>query len=431
MSSKGDKNAPDQRHSGKASQSHQIGDELAGRRGSGKTHRRWGGRRASGKSRRNSIRIKRLSIKGAEIEKEYEREVLQMASDIVHERTQTWNFARDSSGSEHNLPRFHLSELELGRMLGRGGFCIVKEIESVQLSDEICDDTAASTKNASSLYDRSYIASSYTLDGGARFCVKKLSNETCEQKERYLKGLVDLATELQILTVLKHPNIIRTWGKSQGDLIQKDIFIIIDKLCDTMKARLIKWKLDADKPWNRMMKKKSKKLYADRVVVAHHLSSAFKYIHSKRIIYRDLKPENIGFDVKGDVKLFDFGLAKELPCTGDDSENTLYKLSRKTGSVLFMAPEVMLGKPYNQKVDVYSFSILLWEMLTLKIPFAGYSVSMHRKKVAESGERPKIPDKLSSNIKGLLSKCWSEKIEERLFFEEINALLASEVSKEV
>jgi len=59
-------------------------------------------------------------------------------------------------------------------------------------------------------------------------------------------------------------------------------------------------------------KAKKKALAEERIVAAYGLAAAIQYLHNKKIVHRDLKPNNIGFDIRGDVKIFDFGLAKEL-----------------------------------------------------------------------------------------------------------------------
>merc|ERR1712183_1116963 len=110
-----------------------------------------------------------------------------------------------------------------------------------------------------------------------------------------------------------------------------------------------------------------------KMTSAYDLSDALGYLHGRGIIYRDLKPTNIGFDVRDDVKLFDFGLAKELdPKTKLDG--AVYNLSGNTGSLRYMAPEVAKEQPYNTSVDVYSFAILLWQICTLETPFNDFDI---------------------------------------------------------
>ncbi|ACI65481.1 predicted protein, partial [Phaeodactylum tricornutum CCAP 1055/1] len=104
---------------------------------------------------------------------------------------------------------------------------------------------------------------------------------------------------------------------------------------------------------------------------AYDLASALKYLHDLNIIYRDLKPDNIGFDVRGDVKIFDFGLAREYDRSISTSADGTYKMTGDTGSPRYMAPEVALEKPYNNSVDVYSFAILTWQILEMAMPFEG------------------------------------------------------------
>ena len=129
------------------------------------------------------------------------------------------------------------------------------------------------------------------------------------------------------------------------------------------------------------------------------------------------------------MKLFDFGLAKELPRRQDDPDGILYNLSARTGSLRYMAPEVALGRPYNLKADVYSFGILLWQMLSLQTPFDGYSIRVHKKKVVEDGARPNINTNWPTDVVFVMRQCWSEKIESRLNFGEIQKILKEVICK--
>src|SRR3569832_196919 len=111
---------------------------------------------------------------------------------------------------------------------------------------------------------------------------------------------------------------------------------------------------------------------------------------------QDIKLENIAFDVRGDVKVFDFGLSKSLSPSlkAKDAKGRPvygYNLTARTGSIPFMAPEVVECQPYDQKCDVFSFAILLWEILALKPSFRrGMRPSDYRDRVVYRGERPAI-----------------------------------------
>ena len=122
-------------------------------------------------------------------------------------------------------------------------------------------------------------------------------------------------------------------------------------------------------------------------------------------MYRDVKPDNIGFDVRGDVKLFDFGLAKELHPHQRRSDGT-FLLTEDTGSPRYMAPEVALGQPYSETADVYSFCILLWEMLSLDPPFKDFTMPLLTKSVYRGGLRPKCNTKWSRIVQRLLQHGW-------------------------
>lgn len=103
-------------------------------------------------------------------------------------------------------------------------------------------------------------------------------------------------------------------------------------------------------------------------------------------MYRDLKPENIGFDIRGDVKIFDFGLCKSLDHK-KKAKGYGYHLTARTGSTPYMAPEVCKGEPYDKEADVFSFAILMWEILSLNWAFNGFSRKEFYQRVALQHER--------------------------------------------
>lgn len=129
----------------------------------------------------------------------------------------------------------------------------------------------------------------------------------------------------------------------------------------------------------------------------------------------------------GDVKIFDFGLAKEFDPTKQDA-NGFYKMTGDTGSPRYMAPEVALEKPYDERVDVYSFCILLWQMLQLETPFEGYSMSMFNKKVVQGGFRPKCEPKWPAAIIDLLHRAWGD-ASKRPSMSDVASTLRNEISE--
>eukprot|EP00980_Cylindrotheca_fusiformis_P018709 scaffold6231_cov108-Cylindrotheca_fusiformis.AAC.5 len=113
------------------------------------------------------------------------------------------------------------------------------------------------------------------------------------------------------------------------------------------------------------------------------------------------------------VKLFDFGLAKELPTVGAD-EHGLYHFTARTGSPRYMAPEVAKGERYNESCDIYSFAILLWEILALKNAFMAYSVpGLYDCIFNAPYKRPPIDPKWHTSLKKLLHYAWSPMVEDR------------------
>ena len=96
-----------------------------------------------------------------------------------------------------------------------------------------------------------------------------------------------------------------------------------------------------------------------------------------------------------------------------------------------MAPEVALGKPYNETCDVYSFSILLWQMLKAETPFELYtSVKSFQNKVVKGGVRPAPDPKWATDVSDLLRRSWSPDIAQRPFMDEVCETLRGAINRD-
>ena len=204
-------------------------------------------------------------------------------------------------------------ELTLGRFLGRGGFCVVNEVSQVTEKENDPNKDASNgserddfTYSKSSgvnkkkpitkenegeesltaliIQDRKFIANKYMRNGDARYCVKRISDETYKNKDLFYKGVIDLVIETKILAVLHHPNIIKMRGIAHGNPYRKNNFIMLDKLYDTMPSRLRTWRMEAGKLKNKL-KKNAHKIFVKRLMVAYDLCSAFVYLHNHKYVY--------------------------------------------------------------------------------------------------------------------------------------------------
>eukprot|EP00549_Striatella_unipunctata_P025834 CAMPEP_0118702252 /NCGR_PEP_ID=MMETSP0800-20121206/17778_1 /TAXON_ID=210618 ORGANISM="Striatella unipunctata, Strain CCMP2910" /NCGR_SAMPLE_ID=MMETSP0800 /ASSEMBLY_ACC=CAM_ASM_000638 /LENGTH=307 /DNA_ID=CAMNT_0006603413 /DNA_START=110 /DNA_END=1030 /DNA_ORIENTATION=+ len=246
---------------------------------------------------------------------------------------------------------------------------------------------------------------------------------------------MDLVVEAKFLSSINHPNIVKLHGLPAADTkgfldgTFGGYFLLIDRLCETLDQKITSWEEEknsaasdvASPPQSRIgrfssnrgfgrttkaLSPREKISMAKRISVAYEISSALAYLHSKGIIFRDLKPENVGFDAHGVVKIFDFGLAKELdPKERVNRED--YAMTAGTGSLRYMAPEVALSKPYGLSADVYSFSILLWEMCSLEVPYATMNVEDHREFAMIRDVRPSLPTSWACSLRTFIKRMWS------------------------
>ncbi|XP_010431223.1 PREDICTED: serine/threonine-protein kinase STY17-like [Camelina sativa] len=151
------------------------------------------------------------------------------------------------------------------------------------------------------------------------------------------------------------------------------------------------------------------------------ISRAMEFLHSNGIIHRDLNPRNVLVTSDMEmVKLADFGLAREYTIGG---------MTCEAGTYRWMAPEVCSREPlkigekkhYDHKVDVYSFALIFWALLTNQTPFSGINRASALYFVKQ-GKRPSLKN-IPDEIVPILESCWAEDSEARLEFREITILL--------
>lgn len=314
---------------------------------------------------------------------------------LFPEKNRTDKMAAASSQPRIVAP-FDLDEMQIGTLLGTGAFSAVYEIVSFREDPELTPRFNVREQEA-----RKYLVNTAQLPveigdsvgskwaekhvGGSalrhrsasRYAIKHLRRGLVKEPERFERAAIDLVLEAQILLALSHPNIIslRGWSHQgvEGLLSGRPtgFFFIIDRLPETLEDRIFKWRAAVQKyrgrlklPWGRQKNAlKLDEVLVDRLKVARDLASAIEYMHSRLIMNRDLKTTNIGFDMRGELKLFDFGLARILPSKKELVADN-YVMSR-VGTKYYMAPEVRKKLPYNLSADLYSYGVCMWEILSM------------------------------------------------------------------
>uniref|UniRef100_A0A3B3UMG6 Mitogen-activated protein kinase kinase kinase 12 n=1 Tax=Poecilia latipinna TaxID=48699 RepID=A0A3B3UMG6_9TELE len=224
---------------------------------------------------------------------------------------------------------------------------------------------------------------------GAVFLGKLHGQEVAVKKVRNIKE-----TDIKHLRKLKHPNIITF----KGICTQAPCYCIIMEYCAQGQLYEVL----------RAGRKITPSLLMDW---AMGIAGGMNYLHLHKIIHRDLKSPNMLITYDDAVKISDFGTSKEL---NDKSTKMSF-----AGTVAWMAPEVIRNEPVSEKVDIWSFGVVLWEMLTGEVPYKDVDSSAIIWGVGNNSLQLPVPDSCPDSFKLLLKQCWNCKPRNRPSFRQI------------
>ncbi|KAF5817327.1 putative protein kinase TKL-Pl-4 family [Helianthus annuus] len=228
----------------------------------------------------------------------------------------------------------------------------------------------------------------------------KLISQPEEDRDLALMLERQFISEVVLLFRLHHPNIITFFAACK----KPPVFCIINEyLCGgSLRAFLHQQEPYSLNP-NLVLK------------LAIDIARGMQYLHSQGIIHRDLKSENLLLGENMRVKVADFGIS----CLESQCGNA----KGFTGTYRWMAPEMIKEKKHTKKIDVYSFAIVMWELLTALTPFDDMTPEQAAFAVCQKNARPPLPASCPWAFRELINRCWSTNPDKRPGFDEIVEVL--------
>src|SRR5690606_16634381 len=193
--------------------------------------------------------------------------------------------------------------------------------------------------------------------------------------------------EAQAAANLQHPNIVSVfdWGEANGTYFIVMEYVEGHTLADTIREE--------------------GRLHPDRAAeITADIAAALGFAHRNRVVHRDVKPGNVLLTRDGGVKVADFGIARAL---SDSTDQSLTKTGSVMGTATYFSPEQARGAPVDPRSDIYSLGVVLYEMTTGHPPFAGDSaVAIAYKHVQENPVPPRHLDPaLPETLEAITLKC--------------------------
>ncbi|KAG6433651.1 hypothetical protein SASPL_105266 [Salvia splendens] len=200
--------------------------------------------------------------------------------------------------------------------------------------------------------------------------------------------------EVSLMKRLRHPNILLFMGavmspERLGIVTDGSLFRLLQK-----SAAKLEWKR--------------------RIHMALDIARGMNYLHHHNppIVHRDLKSSNLLVDRNWTVKVGDFGLSR--------LKNETYLLTKTgKGTPQWMAPEVLCNEPADEKSDIYSFGVILWELITQKIPWENLNSMQVIGAVGFMNQRLDIPDNVDGEWASIIQSCWDSEPHSRPSFQEL------------
>ncbi len=241
-----------------------------------------------------------------------------------------------------------------------------------------------------------YLATDNSLE---RLAALKILSETFSQDAERIQRLKQ---EAKAASALNHPNIITIYEIGCTDDIE---FIAMEYV----KGRTLREVIEG-----------GELTLKDAVGIAAQIAQGLGNAHRVHIVHRDIKPENIIVREDGYVRILDFGLAKPTLMPTADNESETAKLIKTApgvvlGSVRYMSPEQARGKTVDERSDVWSLGVVLYEMTTGKAPFDGETVSDTLANLIHLEPRPLVdisPD-TPAELHRIVDKCLQKNVENR------------------